>query len=213
MLAGCDPAFGVAEGMLAGLGPRSLLAISAPTGVALRALEGDRVHAAVVHGLADELPKPGVPVVRWHVARWQVGLAVAPKHRGQSFEAVLRSNVPVAQRDPEAASQQAFERARIAAGVEGLPRAPLARGHIDAARIAAILDCAAVTTEGAARAFELRFFALEDHVVEVWVNERWLEHPGVNALGDLLATSAFTERVVHFGGYDLSHCGEHVQPL
>ena len=169
VLAGCDPAFGVAEAMLAGLGPRSLLAISAPTGVALRALGRDRVHAAVVHGLSDELPKPPIPVARWHVARWQVGLAVAPRHRGQSFEAVVRSNVPVAQRDREAASQQAFERARVAAGVDPLPRAPLAKGHIDAARIAAIRECAAVTTEGAAQAFQLRFFALEEHVVEVWV--------------------------------------------
>ena len=38
VLAGCDPAIGVAEAMLQGLGPNSLLAISAPTGTALRAL-------------------------------------------------------------------------------------------------------------------------------------------------------------------------------
>jgi DNA-binding XRE family transcriptional regulator len=210
VLAGCDPAFGVAEATLAGLGPRSLLAISAPTGGALRALERGRVHAAVVHGRAHELPKPQIPVVRWHLARWQVGLAAAPKLRRQSFEGVLRANVPVAQRDPEAASQQAFERARVAAGVEAMPSAPRANGHIDAARIAAMLDCAAVTTEGAARAFDLRFFALEDHVVEVWVSDRWLEHPGIDALGGLLASTAFTDRVVQFGGYDLTGCGERV---
>lgn len=211
VLAGCEPAFGVAEAMLAGLGPRSLLAVSAPTGIALRALEQGRVHAAVVHGLAHELPKPPIPVARWHLARWHVGLAVAPKVRGHSFEGVLRSNLPVAQRDPEAASQQAFERARVAAGVQSLPPARRATGHIDAARIAATLDCAAVTTEGAAHAFDLRFLALEEHVVEVWIDERWLEHPGVNALGELLATTAFTARVAHFGGYDLARCGERVE--
>ncbi len=210
VLAGCDPAFGVAEAMLDGLGPRSLLAISAPTGTALHALERNRVHAAVVHGLPENLPQPPVPVLRWHLARWQVGLAVPVRLGGQSFEAVLSSDAQVVRRDPAAASQQAFERARVAAGIAPLPPGPRATGHIDAARIAATLDGAAVTTEGAAYTFQLPFVALEEHIVEVWVTERWLDHPGVNALGELLATTAFTERVRHFGGYDLSHCGERV---
>lgn len=208
VLAGCEPALGVAEAMLAGLGPRSLLAISAPTGTAVRALQRCGVHAAVVHGLPHELPAPPVPVVRWHLARWQVGLAVAPKLRGRSLEAVLEGRASITQRDPAAASQQAFERARIAAGIERLPPGPRASGHLDAARIAAILDGAAVTTEGAARAFDMRFLALEGHVVEVWVAERWLEHPGVKALGELLASATFTERIAHFGGYDLAQCGK-----
>ncbi|MBV8991314.1 MAG: hypothetical protein JO372_22375, partial [Solirubrobacterales bacterium] len=83
-----------------------------------------------------------------------------------------------------------------------------AGGHLDAARIAALLGAAGVTTEAAARAFGLRFLALEDHVVELWVGERWLDQPGVNALLELLTASAFTDRVAHFGGYDLARCGE-----
>jgi DNA-binding XRE family transcriptional regulator/molybdate-binding protein len=208
VLAGCDPAFGVAEAMLGGLGSRSLLAISAATGTALQALERGAVHAAVVHGRSQELPESPVPVIRWHLARWQVGLAVPTRLRGHSFEAVLRSGVPIVRRDPAATSQQAFERARIAAGIEPLARGPEATGHLDAARLAATLDAAAVTTEGAARTFDLSFVALEDHVVEVWITDRWLDHPGVAALGEVLTTAAFTERVAHFGGYDLSHCGE-----
>jgi DNA-binding transcriptional LysR family regulator len=196
--------------MLDGLGPRSLLAISTSTGTALRALQRGGVHAAVVHGLPHELPEPAIPVERWHLASWQVGLAVSPKLHGRSFEAVLRSNAPVAQRDPAAASQQAFEHARVAAGIEPLPPGPHATGHLDAARIAAILDGAAVTTEGAAQTFDLHFLGLEDHVVQVWVSERWLEHPGIDALGGVLVTRAFTERVAHFGGYDLTHCGDRI---
>ena len=208
VVAGCDPALGVAEAMLAGLGPRSLMAISAPTGTALRALQNGSIHAAVVHGLAHELPEPPVPVTRWHLARWQVGLAVPAKLGRQSLEAVLSSGLPVTQRDPAATSQQAFERARTAAGVGPLPAAPLASGHLDAARIAAVLGGVAVSTEGAARAFDLGFLALETHLVEVWVAERWREHPGVDALGEVLATTAFTDRVANFGGYDLARSGE-----
>jgi DNA-binding XRE family transcriptional regulator len=210
VIAGCDPAFGLAERILDGLGPRSLLAISAPTDTALGSLHRGGIHAAVVHGVEHELPEPPVALARWHVARWQVGLAVAPRLPGRSLEAVLAGQIPVVQRDPAAASQQAFERARLAAGIKAPEvRAP-ATGHLDAARIAATLGGAAVATEGAARAFGLRFLALEDHVVELWVAARWLDHPGVSALVELLATKAFIERVAHFGGYDLTHCGESV---
>jgi DNA-binding XRE family transcriptional regulator len=210
VLAGCDPALGVAEAMLQGLGPRSLLAISAPTGSALRALKRDGVHAAVVHGPPDALPEPPVPVIRWHLARWQVGVATAPKLRQRSLEAVLRSNVPIAQRDDAAASQQAFVRAASTAGIEPPASGPRASGHIDGARFAAAVGGAAVTTEGAARAFDLRFLALEEHKVEIWLSERWVEHPGVRALGELLATTAFTARIDQFGGYDLTDCGQSV---
>jgi hypothetical protein len=211
VLAGCDPALGVAEAMLDGLGSRSLLAISAPTGTALRALQRGAVHAAVAHGRQDDLPEPPVPVVRWHLARWQVGLAVPHQFRAHSFESVLLSDLPIVRRDPAATSQQAFDRARIAAGIGPLAPGLQATGHLDAARLAATVGAAAVTTEGAARAFDLSFVALEDHVVEVWITDRWLDHPGIDALGEILTTTAFTERVAHFGGYDLSHCGERVE--
>jgi transcriptional regulator with XRE-family HTH domain len=211
VLAGCDPAFGVAERMLDGLGPRSALAISAPTDTALRALGRGAVHAAVVHGVEHELPEPAVPVMRWHVARWQVGLAVAPPLRGSSLEAVLGGDVSVAQRDAAAASQQAFERARRVAGFDAPVAGPTAGGHLDAARIVATLGGAGVTTEAAARAFDLRFLALEEHVVELWLADQWLTHPGADALLELLRSSAFTERVAHFGGYDLSGCGEPIE--
>jgi transcriptional regulator with XRE-family HTH domain len=210
VLAGCDPALGVAERMLDGLGSRSLLAISAPTGAALRALRDGRLHVAVVHGVEAELPASPLPVERWHLASWQVGLAVESRLRSRSLESILSGAVPVARRDPAAASQQAFDRARIRAGVTAEPRGPVAAGHIDAARIAATLQGAGVTTEGAARAFGLSFLALETHVVEIWIDSRWADHPGVAALGELIASRAFTDRVALFGGYDLQRCGQAV---
>lgn len=210
-IAGCDPALGIAEAMLAGLGPRSLLAISAPTGAAVRALKRGRVHAAVVHGKPGELPNPPVPVIRWHLARWQVGLGIAPKIRHDSLEAILNSDVPIVQRDPAATSQQAFERASATAGILKRPSGPPAIGHIDAARIAATISGAAVTIEAAARTFELRFLALADHTVEIWLAERWLDHPGTDAVMQLLASAGFTERVANFAGYELTGCGTRIE--
>jgi len=208
VLAGCDPALGVAEAILGGFGPQSLLAISAPTDTAVRALELGRVHAAVVHGLDTALPVPPVPVIRWHLARWQVGLAGASWLRERSLEAVLCGDLAVVHRDPGAASQQAFQRASIAAGIVSPPPGPRAAGHLDAARLAALLDGIAVTTEAAAHAFGLTFRALEDHVVEVWVAAGWAAHPGIQALAEVIASSAFTRRIEQFGGYDLARCGQ-----
>lgn len=210
VIAGCDPAIGVAETMLDGLGPRSLLAISAPTGTALHALRRGTVHAAIVHGPRGDLPEPPIPVVRWHLARWWVGLAFAPRFQGHSFDALLRSDATLAQREPGAASQQAFERARVAAGLGAVRPGPRATGHLDAARLAAVLDGAAVTTASAASSFGLGFLALEEHVVEVWAAKRWAEHPGIEAFTGLLATPAFMERISHVGGYDLRDCGARI---
>jgi DNA-binding XRE family transcriptional regulator len=210
VLAGCDPALGVAEAMLQGLGPSSLLTLSAATGTGVEALHRGRVHAAVVHGPGDRLPAPPVEVTRLHLARWQVGLALAPSLRRRSLEALLRGKTPIVQRDPAAASQQALHRAADRAGTAGPRPGPLAGGHIEAARIATTVGCAAVTTEAAARAFGLHFLPLEEHVVQIWLAERWRDHPGVEALGNLLATAAFTERVAQFGGYDLDGCGTRV---
>ena len=123
---------------------------------------------------------------------------------------LLQGEVPIAQRDPAAASQQALERAVLSVGSASPPPGPGAVGHIDAARIAATLDCAAVTTEAAARALDLSYFALENHTVQIWLAERWLDNPAASALGELLASAAFTERVAQFGGYDLTDCGTRI---
>lgn len=207
VVAGCEPAFGLAERMLEGLGPRSLLTVPASTGSALRALARGTVHAAVVHGPPRRLPPPPVVVTRVHVARWRVGLAGPAPNRRPSLEATLDAGRPVVQRDPQAASQQAFERAREALGARRPTPGPVATGHLDAARMASTLGTAAVTTEAAARAFGLAFAALEEHTVELWVDRRWLEQPGVAALVELLGSAAFTDRMAQFGGYDLAACG------
>lgn len=206
VIAGCDPALGLAEALLDSVGPRRLLAIPAPTDTALGALAGEHVHAAVVHNLPRNLPEPPTPVARWHLARWQVGLGIAPDRRRHGIEAILQGGTTIVQRDPAAASQQAFLRAAADVGLTP-PDGPIAAGHIDAARTAALTGAAAVTTEAAARTFGLAFTPLEDHTVEIWIADRWSELPGIAALGEVLASGAFRERIARLGGYDLTGCG------
>jgi DNA-binding XRE family transcriptional regulator len=212
VLAGCDPALGVADAMLRGLGSRSLLAISTATGTALDALRNGRVHAAVVHGLEGQLPEPPVAVSRVHLASWFVGLAVPAKQGRRALDSVLTSMTQIAQRDPAAASQQALQRALDKAGVTTSPRGPRVDGHIDAARTASLLNCAAITTEAAAHAFELSFLPIEQHTVQIWLAERWLDHPAADALGNLISSTAFTQRISQIRGYDLTGCGTRLDP-
>ncbi len=209
VIAGCDPALGIAEAALDGLGSSSLLALSASTGTALRALARGTLHGAVVHGPEHTLPASPVPVIRIHLARWNVGLATPPGLADRSLEAICGSGLPVTQRDRAAASQQAFERAVAQAGLRR-PEGPKVGGHIDAARTASIRGCAAVTTEGAARAFGLHFEALEEHSVQIWIDQRWSGNPAIGALGNVLTSRGFSERVTQFGGYDLAGCGSPV---
>jgi molybdate-binding protein len=123
---------------------------------------------------------------------------------------LLATRLAIVQRDRAASSQQALDRALAAIGAVARPRGRRADGHLDAARTAATLDCAAVTTESAASAFGLAFLPLEEHRVEVWVAERWTAHPGLEALGELLSGTGFTDRISQFGGYELTGCGRRI---
>ncbi len=206
VVAGCDPALGIGETMLRGLGPASMSALSSSTGTAVQALARGGVHAAVVHGLEARLPEPPVPVVRMQLAHWRVGIGLSPERDGRSVKAILDGQLPIVQREPGAVSQQALERAAAKAG-RAVPKGPRAGGHIEAARIAAMRRCGALTTEAAAWAFGLRFIALEPHTVQIWLDEKWAQHPAAQALGNLLSSTAFTTRLSHVGGYDLAGCG------
>jgi putative molybdopterin biosynthesis protein len=208
VIAGCDPALQIAEAMLAGAGEAGLLALDATTGMAMTALRDGGVHAAVTHGLDGHLPQAPIAAIRIQLARWQVGLGVAPEIAAQAstLEACLDQRVPIVQRQESSAAQQALRQATSALGGD-LPRSAVASGHVDAARAAAALGCAAITTEAAARLEGLRFIPLESHTVEISVNRRWWHHPGVESLGNVLTSQAFGAEVGRMGGYDLRGCG------
>ena len=208
VVVGCDPVLGLCQSLLSRGGARRVVAVSGTTGSALAALEGGRAHAALVHGPEDALPEPPAATRRVHLARWRVGIGLSAEHRMRSLEALLAGRVPLVQREESAASQQALVRA---AGDRTPRAAARARGHVDAARRAAIAGCAAVTFEPAARQHGLRFLPLEMHAVELWIDEPWIDHPGARALVELLGSAAFRDRVRLIGGYDLEGCGSPVR--
>ena len=201
VVAGCDPALAVAGSLL---GSDRLVAVGATSGQALKALEAGRCHAALVHGPRLQAP---AGVRRIHFARWQAGVGFDRSLGDPSLEALI-DDVPLIARPRTAATQQAVDRAARRLGVVPPEPAGVADTHVDAARTAQWERCAAVTMEPVAARFGLDFLALEEHAVELWVAERWLDHAGLAALTDLLASRAFRDRLAPMPGYDLAQSGE-----
>jgi hypothetical protein len=154
------------------------------------------------------MPQPPVAVHAWHVARWQVGLAApVTSRRRDRLGAALAGAGPTVQRERGAASQEAYARALARAGAPLPPAAALASSHVDAARLGAVLDAAAVTFEPAALLHGLAFSALETHAVQLWIARAWLAHPAARALVEVIGSRAFAARLAARPGYDVAGCG------
>lgn len=206
VVAGCDPALGLAAELLPERGPARLRAVASSSAAARDALGRGVVHAAVVHGPRPVPPtRPLVPR-RLHLARWEVGLTAV---LGVTPQVGRAGRTTVARRDPGAESQRALERALAAEGGEAVPvRGPVASGHLEAARLVAMgVAELGVTMRPAATAFGLGFLGLEEHEVELWVAPQWWDHPGAQALAELISSAAFRTRLGHLEGYDLSGAG------
>lgn len=206
VVAGCDPVLGLCGTLLA-RGGRRIVPVESTSAEAAAALSSGRVHAAIIHGPGDRTRAVPEGVRCIHVARWRVGIGAAGRRADGLLEQALSGALDLIQRKETAASQHAFERAAARAGVPVPPAGRRAASHIDAARRAAIAECAAITFEPAAHQHGLGFAPLETHVVELWVDRRWVDHPGARALCDLLASGAFRQRVAMVGGYDVTGSG------
>src|SRR5207253_11235941 len=114
-VAGCDPALGLAASLLPGRGPQRLVAIPASTSEAIEALNARRVHAAVVHGLPGHLRRSSLPVRRFVIARWRVGLASRAGFHPKLNE-LARGKITAVRRDAGAEVQRALERALLPYG-------------------------------------------------------------------------------------------------
>jgi DNA-binding XRE family transcriptional regulator/molybdate-binding protein len=208
VIAGCDPVLGLLSALVERTSATRIVTTHASTGRSLTALADGRVHGVLVHAASGALPAPPVPVRRWHVARWQVGLAGARRAGPPSLESMVERRTAVVQRDAGAGSQRALERALRQLGATDRVPGPIGEGHVDVARrVAHGAGRAGVTIEAAARAFDLAFTPLEVHDVELWLDERWADLAAARTLVDQLGHPAFLRRASALAGYDLADCG------
>lgn len=210
VVAGCDPLLGpLADATRRGGGHRAMT-VHASTHRAVSMIERGRVHAAVVHGPPGSLDPGILPVRRWRVARWQAGLA-GTGTRPASLDQLVERRSPVVQREAGASSQAALDRALAEVGADGPLSGPIGTGHLDVARRVRSRECrAGVTMEAAAVALGLSFTPLEEHEVELWVDQRWIGEPAVGALIGSLTSAGFAHRAATIPGYDVTDMGSSV---
>lgn len=207
VVAGCEPGLEVLERILRER-EMGAVAASASSTAARAALEAGRVHGAVVHGpnLPDvELPT-AVPVVRFGLSRWQVGLAAPHDLPTDWWKQALRGSTPVVQRESGAGAQRAFEQA---AGTSNVP-GPRVSTHVAAARRGLLTGLPAVTIEPAALATGAAFHPIEVHDAELWVVAEWINERVVRAALEVVTSRRFRKRLLAIGGYDLTLCGVRV---
>jgi DNA-binding XRE family transcriptional regulator/molybdate-binding protein len=207
LVVGCDPLLGLLAEATERRGGHRILVAHASTGAALAALAAGRVHGAVVHGLPGDLAEAPVPVRRFQVATWQVGLASGRRAGPPTVEELAERSIRVVQREEAAGSQRSLRRALDGLGASARLPGPLGSGHVDVARRVAQGAGTGVTMEAAARSFGLGFRPLEEHRVELWLSEPWAALPAAVALLDALAGPEVRERARVIGGYDLSGAG------
>lgn len=206
IVGGCEPGLVLLERMLR-MGGAGAIAVSLTSTRALECLLAGRLHAAVVHGPEADLVvrEKDLAVTRFHLARWQVGIAAAPGAAKGWWKRALTGKFPVVQREPGAGVQRAFRNA-VPQSRQSVP-GPLAGSHIEAARWALAMDLPAVTMEPAARAVGAGFHPIEVHSAQLWVAQSWVEERVVEeAIGILLGTR-FRRQLAQVGGYDLEGLG------
>jgi DNA-binding XRE family transcriptional regulator/molybdate-binding protein len=204
LVAGCDPAIGLAASLTAAAGDQRIVAVHGSSGQSLSALRAGTLHAAVVHAPGAGTGAARPQERRLRIARWEVGLALAPGTR-PDLDAIARGALTLARRDAGAEAQRALDRALARHSDDPMVRGPLATSHIDAARRVAFGAVnAAITMRPAAAIFALDFLPLEEHTVELVIDRGWSDHPGASRLADVLSSRAFRERISLLDGYDLS---------
>jgi transcriptional regulator with XRE-family HTH domain/molybdate-binding protein len=211
VVAGCDPVVGLVSRLLeATSGPR-VIPVATSSATAAAVLAAGRSHAVTVHGPGGRHDDPEVAVRRWHVARWQVGLAAPADLPSGWVDNALAGRTPVVHREPGAGSQAAFERARATDAAATPPvHGPRVGGHAEAAWRAATDRMVAVTIEPAALANGLAFHPLETHTSQLWVAADHADDPRIHAFLDELGSARAHRRLAAIGGYDLSENGKEI---
>lgn len=210
MVAGCDPALGLAASLLPNQGPRRVVSIAASSAKAARALDDGRIHGALVHGRPGRLQESRLRVRRFVLARWRVGLACLPGMR-IDLERLAKGTLTSTRRDPEAEITRALERKLEELGGGSRIKGPSVTSHLDAARRVSYgaVDVA-LTMEAAARAFGLDFVELEEHVCELRLADEWMDLPGAQGVLELIGSEPFHARLQAVGGYDVTAAGNEV---
>ncbi len=208
VVVGCDPLLGLLAGVVGRTTSHRIIPVHGATADAVEALAAGRTHAGLVHGPDGLLPEAPAGIRRWHLARWRVGLAARGHRPPPSPAEIAERRLRIVRRGDRAASSDALARALRSAGGDGQVHGPVGTGHLDVARrVATAGPSAGLTIEPAALAFGLGFTPLEEHTVELWIDERWANLPAAVALLEMASSPGLDRRAALVPGYDVTDAG------
>jgi putative molybdopterin biosynthesis protein len=189
-----------------------------PSISALELLRRGLVHVAGAH-LLDEasgqfnVPEversfPGRPMLVFNLIRWQAGIVLPAANPSRIRRAadLCAPGLRVVQRSAEAAAQRLL--ARLTAAHDRKLQGPRAESHLEAARLVSVgLADAAIAVESAARAFSLKFVALEEERFDLVVPGELAQDRRVQRLIDNATSRAFRRDVEGLGGLNTRQAG------
>jgi len=226
LCAGCAPAFGLLAARASrGPGARDRVVwLERPSGEALGLLARRRIHVAGAHIYDAGTGEFNVPAVQrlfadrsmrvFTLARWEVGLVVAPGNplRIRGVADLVRRDVRFVRRQDSAAAQDLVVRL---AGREGIPLGRLseanlvARGHSEVARLVALGAAdVGVAVATVAHAHGLGFLPLEQERFDIVVNKEGSVDPRVARLLETLSSQSFRREMESLGGHVTRDAGK-----
>ena len=215
LVAGCAPVLG----LLADRSPHAASCrwLSRSSGAALRALAEGRVHVAGLHLTERVTPEGHDRLIREALGGrsveivtlvgWREGLVVAPGNPHGVRSARELEGLRIASRPPGAGATRVLRDVLSAAGLP-VPIGRPVSSHRDAAL--AVLHGgadAAVVVEPIAEAFGLPFVPLVEEAFELAIPVEYLDHEGVRAFLDRLASARFAREARCLGAYDTTIAG------
>ena len=225
LVSGCDPALGLLAAHYGERFPQhQMTAIDASSGRALQLLADNAVHIAGSHLRDDATGEFNAPFVRralptratllFRMASWQLGFVV--RHGNPKAirvaEDLVRPDVRLINREPQAGARQLLDRLLAQAGVDSAlvnGHGRSAQSHLGVAQTVALdLADVGVAVLSAARAFGLDFLPLEDAHFDLVVPATLQGDERVTRMLDVVGSRGFRRELAALGGYDTTEAGQ-----
>jgi putative molybdopterin biosynthesis protein len=217
LCAGCAPAFGILASRATdgGRGGR-VVWLEQSSGAALDLLANGHVHVAGAHLYDEEAHEFNVPFVRrrlpgrsmliFNLARWEVGLVVAPGNPRQIRGArdLARRDVSFIRRQPGAAAQDLVDRLLRREGLQAPSSSAhiTARGHMEVARLVALgVADTGVALPSVARAHGLDFIPLGEERFDLVLSKELAGDARVVRLLETISGRGFLRELDSLGGH------------
>ncbi len=214
VVAGCDPAGGLLAAEYARQTSFRMIALRRSSREALALLASGKVHAAGIHlshgGRRDDNARIaqqqlGQPCELVRVARWEEGLAVAPRLKSSTTRSLTSGKAQWVGREPGSGARQCQDE------ILGERTAPLHVAY-DHRSVAAAIKCGWADVGPCVRLASeesgLAFLKLSDKDYDLCIAGNTRHDPRIAALFATLRSQSYRQRLAELPGYSTKHTGE-----